>query len=522
MNKRIVVFGFTLFLIAIFTSNAMAQDKKFTLEEATIADIHAAMKSGKLTCHKLVEMYLARIAAYDKKGPALNSILTINPKALETADEMDKTYATSGFVGPLHCIPVVLKDNYDTADMPTTDGSKVLEKSIPPADGFLVKKLKKAGALILAKANMHEMALAGVTVSSLGGQTLDPYDLTRTPGGSSGGTGAAIAANFAALGMGSDTVNSIRSPASACNLVGVRPTKGLLSRAGIIPVSLTQDAAGPIVRTVKDAALMMDVMTGYDPADPVTAWSIGRTKTYAASLKKNGLKGARIGVIKTLFGSKPEHEEVNRVMSKAVEVMKKQGAVIVEVSDPALDAGKLNAEGDVQRFEFKTVFNNYLAGLGPDAPVKNLAEFLAVGTYHKPSLEKFLTDTQSMENPLNEPEYKDRLLRNGKLQQTVMSLMADNRLDALVYPLQKRLVVPVGELNQADRNGILAALTGFPAIDVPAGFSTPTANAPLGVPVGLDFFGRPWSEDTLFSLAYSFEQATKHRRPPVSVPSLSK
>ena len=496
----------------------MVQDKKLTLEEATIADIHAAMQSGKLTCRKLVEMYLARIAAYDKKGAALNSILMINPQALETADKMDKTYATSGFVGPLHCIPVVLKDNYDTADMPTTGGSKILERSIPPADGFLVRKLKKAGALILAKANMHELALVGVTLSSLGGQTLDPYDLTRTPGGSSGGTGTAIAANFAVLGMGTDTVNSTRSPASACNLVGVRPTKGLLSREGIIPVSFTQDAAGPIVRTVRDAALMIDAMTGYDPADPVTAWSIGRTKTYTASLKKNGLKGARIGVIKTFFGSKPEHEEVNRVMAKAIEVMKKQRAVIVEVNDPALEAEKLNEEGDVRRFEFKAVFNNYLAGLGPKAPVKNLAEFLAVGTFHKPSLEKFLTDAQNIENPLNQPDYKNRLLRNTKLQQIVMSLMADNRLDALVYPLQKRLVAPVGELNQADRNGILAALTGFPAIDVPAGFSTPTANAPLGVPVGLDFFGRPWSEDTLFSLAYSFEQATKHRRPPMSVP----
>ena len=520
MSKRIWVFGFTLFLLGVFSLNGMAQDKKFILEEATIPDIHAAMKSGSLTCRQLVEMYLARIAAYDKKGPGLNSILTINPKALEIADELDRTYAKSGFVGPLHGIPVALKDNFDTADMPTTDGSKILEKSIPPGDAFLVKKLKEAGALILIKTNMHEMALAGVTVSSLGGQTLNPYDLTRTPGGSSGGTGAAIAANFASIGTGSDTVNSIRSPASACNLVGVRPTKGLLSRAGIVPVSLTQDVAGPITRTVAEAARMLDVMTGYDPADPVTAWSIGHAKTYTAFLNKEGLRGARIGVLKTLFGSKPEHEEVNRVMANAIEVMKKEGAVIVEVTDPALDAGKLIEEGDVQRWEFKTVFNSYLAGLGPNAPVKNLAEFLAVGTYHKPSLEKFLTATQSLENPLNEPEYKDRLLRIAKLQQMVMSLMADHRLDALVYPLQKRLVVPVGELNQADRNGILAALTGFPAIDVPAGFSTPTTSAPLGIPVGLDFFGRPWSEGTLFSLAYSFEHATKFRRPPVSVPPL--
>jgi len=522
MKKRILVFGFTIMFLCALTQKGMAQERKFILEEATITNIHVALKSGKLTCHNLVEMYLARIAAYDKKGPALNAVLTINPKILEIADEMDKTYAKSGFVGPLHCIPMALKDNYDTAGIATTGGSKVLEKLIPPEDAFVVKKLKKAGALVLVKTNMHELALAGVTVSSLGGQTLNPYDLTRTPGGSSGGTGVAIASNFAAAGMGSDTVNSIRSPASACDVVGFRPTKGLLSRAGIIPVSFTQDAAGPIVRTVRDAAVMMDVMTGYDPADTATAWSIGGTKIYTTALKKNGLKGARIGVLRTLFGTKPEHEEVNRVMEKAIEVMKKQGAVIVEVSDSALDAGKLNSEDDVQRYEFKTVFNNYLASLGPNAPVKNLAEFLAVGTYHKPSLEKFLTDTQSLTNPLNDPDYKDRLLRIAKLQQTVISLMADNRLDALVYPLQKRLVVPVGELNQADRNGILAGLTGFPAIDVPAGFSSPTATAPLGVPVGLDFFGRPWSEDILFKLAYSFEQAAKIRRSPVSVPPLAK
>jgi amidase len=499
----------------------MARKRTFHVEEATIADIHAAMQAGRLTCRQLVEMYLARIAAYDIDGPGINSILTINPKALDLANRLDKTFAKSGFMGPLHGIPVVLKDNYDTADMPTTNGSSVLEQSIPPADGFLVKKLKQAGALVLAKVNLHEMALAGVTLSTLGGQTRNPYDLTRTPGGSSGGTGAAVASNFSLLGMGTDTVNSVRSPASACNLVGVRPTKGLLSRAGIIPVSFTMDAAGPIVRTVRDAAVMMDVMTGYDPADPATAWSINRTKIYTDCLNKKGLKGARIGMFKTFFGSKPEHEEVNRVMSKAIKIMKQQGTIIVEVSEPFLDSVRLLAEVDVQRWEFKTVFNTYLAGLGPNAAVKDLAALLAAGTYHKPSLEKFLTETQNLENPLDEPEYKERLLHIVKLQQTVMNLMAGNRLDALVYPLQKRLVVPIGELNQADRNGILAGLTGFPAINVPAGFSAPTSTAPLGVPVGLDFLGRPWSEDTLFSLAYSFEQAAKLRRPPASVPPLS-
>jgi Asp-tRNA(Asn)/Glu-tRNA(Gln) amidotransferase A subunit family amidase len=467
-------------------------------------------------------MYLDRIAAYDKKGPALNAILRINPNALELADEMDKQFARSGSIGPLHCIPTILKENFDTADMPTTAASAALDGLIPPADGYLVKKLKAAGALILAKANMHELARAGVTMSSLGGQTLNPYDLTRTPGGSSGGTGAGIAANFATIGTGSDTVNSIRSPASANDVVGFRPTGGLLSRAGIVPVSITQDCAGPITRTVTDTARMLDVMVGYDPGDPLTAWSIGRVPaTYTAFLDSGGLRGARIGVLRTLFGTGPLHAEVNQVMARAIGIMQEQGATMVEVSEPSLDAGKLNHDGDVQKWEFRPGLNEYLAGMGSKAPVKSLAELIASGRFHKPSLESFLVSAQTLEKPLEDPEYKNRLLLHRKIQQTVMSLMADHRLDALVYPLQKRLVVPAGEMDQADRNGILAALTGLPALDVPAGFSPPSATAPDGVPIGMDFLGRPWSEPTLLRLAFAFEQASRVRRPPALFPPLS-
>jgi len=499
----------------------LSKNAELTLEEMTIAEIHSAMKSGLLTCRSLTQMYLERIEAYDKKGPIINAILTINPKALEIADELDKTYAKTGFSGPLHGIPVLLKDNFDTADMPTTAGSVILAKSFPPVDGFSVRKLRQAGALILAKTNMHELALAGLTVSSLGGQTRNPYDLSRTPGGSSGGTGAAVASNFGVIGTGTDTVNSIRSPASANSLVGLRPTRGLVSRAGIVPVSFTQDAAGPITRTVADAARMLEVMAGYDPDDPATAWSIGHVANYTAFLDKRGLKGARIGILKTLFGTKPEHLEVNRVIDRAIEAMEKDGAILIETGDPLFDSDELIQNGDVQRWEFKTTFNNYLAGLMPNAPVKDLAQFIAVGTYHKPVLERFLTAAQNMQSSMSEVEYKDRLLRIQQLQQRIVTLMADHRLDTLVYPLQKRLVVPIGEENQADRTGILAALTGFPAIDVPAGFSSSTPSAPIGVPVGIEFFGRPWSESALIRFAYAFEQTTKFRCPPVSVPFLS-
>ena len=276
----------------------------FCLEEATINHVHEAMRAGKLTCRQLVEDYLERIVAYDKQGPALNAVILVNPRARETADELDAHFRESGFVGPLHGIPVLLKDNVDTADMPTTGGSLSLAGVVPDDDAFIVQKLRKAGALILAKVNLHEFAVWGETASSLGGQTLNPYDLTRTPGGSSGGTGAGIAANLGMVGIGTDTVNSIRSPASACSLVGFRPTLGLVSRDGIIPYSLTQDTAGPITRTVADAVKVLDAIAGYDAAEQSTALAAGHIpERYADFLGAGGLHGVRLGIIKSFFGA---------------------------------------------------------------------------------------------------------------------------------------------------------------------------------------------------------------------------
>jgi amidase len=493
----------------------------FEVEEATIAGIHQALGDKSLTCHALVQSYFDRINAYDHKGPSLNSILTLNPNALAEADERDAQYARAGLTGPLHCIPLVVKDNYNTADMPTTGGSAALEGAQPKADAFVVAKLRRAGAIILGKSNMHEFALSGTTASSLGGQTLNPYDLTRTPGGSSGGTGAAIAASLAVAGTGSDTVNSIRSPASANALVGIRPTKGLLSRAGIIPVSQTQDAVGPIARSVADATRMLEVMAGYDPNDPSTAWSVGYAPaTYTPFLESDGLRGARIGLLKTMLGGGPEHQEVNAVVAEAVAAMKKAGAVVVEVDDPALGAAKLIAENDVQKYEFKSLINAYLASI-PAAPAKSLEEIIASGKFHKASLETFLKSAQSYQSGMEEPDYLVRLMRNARTRDRLISLMAEHQLDAVIYPLQQRLVVPLSEINQADRNGILASVTGFPAITVPAGFSRPTATAPLGVPIGLDILGRPWSEGRLIQIAQGFEHATQSRKPPLSAPPLN-
>jgi amidase len=521
-NWRTVVKNLVLRIIGVtallITSEVGAQN--FAIEETTIASVQQALQTRATTCRQIVQAYLDRIAAYDHKGPAFNSILTLNPKALSEADRLDAERANGAAMGPLYCAPLVLKDNYNTADLPTTGGSASLAGMQPPADAFVVGRLRKAGAIILGKSNMHEFALSGTTVSSLGGQTLDAYDPTRTPGGSSGGTGVAVAANLAIAGTGSDTVNSIRSPASANAVIGIRPTKGLLSRSGIMPVSETQDAIGPIARTVTDAARLLEVMAGYDQNDPSTAWSVGNTPTgYVQFLKPYGLRGARIGLLKTMMGNGPEHQEVNGVMAAAIAALKGGGAEVIEVDAPALDANKLNTDNDVQKYEFKALMNAYLSTI-PNAPAKSLAEIIASGKFHKPSLEKFLLSAEGFANGMEEPDYKERLLRNQRTRQALVSVFAEHRLDALVYPLQKRLVVPLTELNQADRNGILASVTGFPAITVPAGFSQPTATAPLGVPVGMDILGRPWSEGRLIELAYGFEQAVHARKPPTSAPPL--
>jgi amidase len=492
----------------------------FVPEEATISDIHGALREGRTTCVQVVQAYLRRIDAYDDRGPALNAIITLNPRALETAAAMDQAVAASRTVlRPLHCIPVVVKDNHDTADMPTTGGSLTLAASVPPRDAFVVRKLREAGAIILAKANLTELARGGTTVSSLGGQTRNPYDLTRTPGGSSGGTAAAIAASFGVTGTGSDTGQSIRSPASAQNLVGLRPTRGLVSRSGIIPVSTTQDEAGPITRTVADAARMLDVMAGHDPDDPITAFGAHRIPTtYAASLRPDALNGARIGVLTDFLGRDPVHQEVNAVTEGVIKRMAGAGATMLRITIPALD--RLTRDIQVAEYEGKVAFNQYLTALGPRAPVKTFDEFVARGQFHS-SLKASLEADRRVVDGLNDAEYKNRLLRRDELRKAVMNVMATNRLDAILYPHQRRLVVPIGE-DQVDRNGVLSNSTGFPAITFPGGFSRPTASAPLGVPVGIELLGPEWSEPTLLALAFAFEREAKARRPPASTPPVSR
>jgi Asp-tRNA(Asn)/Glu-tRNA(Gln) amidotransferase A subunit family amidase len=503
--------------VMLLTNGAGAESavKPFHLEEATIGDVQAAYMSGTLTAAKLVQAYLERIQAYDQAGPRLNVVIFLNPKAQEEAAALDEHLRTTGkFVGPLHGIPVLLKDNVNTKDMPTTGGSLSLAGYTPSTDAAITQKLRSAGAIILAKVNLHEFAIWGQTVSSIRGQTLNPYDLTRTPGGSSGGTGAGIAANFAVAGIGTDTVNSIRSPASANSIVGIRPTLGLVSRAGVIPYSFTQDAAGPLARTVTDAAKMLNVLVGYDPNDPATAWSVGNIeKDYTKFLKADGVKGKRIGVLSSFFGNAPVNEEVNKVARRAVEDLRRSGATVIELSTPDLDSGKMTSDISVHLYEFKLALNDYLAS--GNAPVKSLEEIIASGKFH-PDIGDSIKKAQSLEM---DDGYRLRLQKRSELQQRVMKIMADDRLDAIVFPHQQRLVVSVGE-TQVERNGALGSVTGFPSIVVPGGFSAKTPTAALGVPVGIEFFGRPWSERVLIEIAYGYEQATKHRRPPPSTPPM--
>jgi Asp-tRNA(Asn)/Glu-tRNA(Gln) amidotransferase A subunit family amidase len=504
-------------VVALVAAGPTIASAKFKLEDATIADVHQAFKSGELTAKKLVEMYQKRIEAYDQKGPKLNIVIYLNPKALEEAAALDAKFKKSGPVGPLHGIPVLLKDNVNTKDMPTTGGSLSLKGYTPPYDATITKQLRDAGAIIVAKVNLHEFAVWGESVSSILGQTLNPYDLTRTPGGSSGGTGAGLAANFGLLGIGTDTVNSIRSPASANSIVGIRPTLGLVSRYGVIPYSFTQDVAGPMARTVTDATKMLNVLTGFDPGDLATAWSVGNIqKDYTKNLKKDGLKGKRIGILRSFFGKDAIHQEVNAVTNKAIEDCARLGATMVELDTPDIDSGKIAGDISVHLYDLRPDLDSYLGDPKNNTPVKSLEQIIASGKFH-PGIEKNIKEAMTLKQ---DASYFERLAKRARLQDRVMALMAEKKLDALIFPHQKRPVVPVGG-TQVERNGSLGSVTGFPSIVVPGGFTKPTETAKIGVPVGIEFLARPWTEGLLIEIGYGYETGTKNRRVPPTTPKLA-
>jgi Asp-tRNA(Asn)/Glu-tRNA(Gln) amidotransferase A subunit family amidase len=499
----------------------------FRVEEATIAQIQDALKAGRLTCRTLVEQYLRRIEAYDKNGPAINAIVMTNPRALDEASDLDRRRSQGAFVGPLHCVPMIVKDNFETIGLQSANGSLALAGFASDKDAFQVRKIKEAGAIVLAKSNMAEWAFTPLeTVSSiLPGYTKNPYALDRVTAGSSGGSAAAVAASFGAAGLGSDTGNSIRGPASHQALVGIRSTMGLTSRAGVMPLNLLADIAGPMARTVQDAVAVFQVIVGEDPNDPATAAAHGRKpENYRAAVIGDGLRGARIGVLREAYERAPPGSterdttdpEIVQVFMDAAGELRRAGAVIIDpVKVEGLDTIR-RAQGVGPCMGFKYDINRYLASHGDRVPVKSLADVVKSGRFH-PSVQRRLE--QANEGPENGPEtpackaefeYRDRVRR------AVLKLMDEQNLDALVYPTWSNPPRLIGDLNTpaGDNSQFFSPTTGFPAIQVPMGYTRGV------LPAGITFFGRAWSEATLIRLAYGYEQATKHRRPPASTPPL--
>ncbi|MGI8496247.1 MAG: amidase [Gemmatimonadaceae bacterium] len=492
----------------------------FELEELTIAELQDGMRSGKWTSRQLVERYTARIDELDRRGPSLSHVLELNPDALAIADALDAERKAKGVRGAMHGIPVLIKDNLATADkMMTTAGSLALVGATVPRDAFVVQRLRAAGAVIMAKTNLSEWANFRSTHSSSGwsargGQGKNPYALDRTPSGSSSGSGGAIAASYAAVAIGTETDGSITSPAAACSLVGLKPTVGLVSRAGIVPIAHSQDTAGPMARTVTDAAILLGAITGVDARDLATTPSKGKSRSdYTSFLDAKGLSGARIGVARTRYmGYSPA---TDKLVVQALDVMKQQGATIVDPANIAT-AGKFDdSEFEVLLYEFKADLNAYLADLGPSAPVRSLRDIIAFNEKTRakemPYFGQEIMEMAEKKGPLTSAAYRKALAKDQLLSRTkgIDATMDKQRLDAIVAPTQgpPMLIDLVNGDPSSASSTTPAAVAGYPSITVPAGYVD-------GLPVGISFFGRAWSEPTLLKLAYAFEQATKVRRPP--------
>ena len=498
----------------------------FPLEEVTVTQLQEWMTSGRYTARQVAEFYLRRIDEIDRGGPALHAVIEVNPDALAIADALDAERRAKGVRGPLHGIPVLIKDNIDTADrMLTTAGSLALEGTRPAADAFIVARLRAAGAVILGKTNLSEWANFRSTHSTSGwsgrgGQVKNPYALDRNPCGSSSGTGAAIAADLSAIGVGTETDGSIVCPSGANGLVGIKPTLGLVSRTGIIPIAHSQDTAGPMTRTVADAAVLLGVMAGVDPADPATKNSGAHAADYVKSLDRAALKGARIGVArKQYFGYSAV---TDRLVDQAIADMKAQGAVIVDPTDIPT-ASKMDAcENEVLLYEFKADVNKYLAARGPSSPVHSLEDLIAFNERENaremPFFGQELFISAQKKGPLTTPAYRAALAKCGALAraQGIDLVLRRHRLDAIVAPTGSPAWTT--DLVNGDHftgaSSTPAAVAGYPSITVPAGYA-------FGLPVGLSFIGGAWSEPRLIGLAYAYEQATRHRHPPTLPPHIN-
>jgi Asp-tRNA(Asn)/Glu-tRNA(Gln) amidotransferase A subunit family amidase len=499
------------------------QSGPFHLLDATIEGIHAAMRAGQLTSRELVQLSLDRIAAYDQRGPTLNAVQTVNPAALQEAERLDARLRDSGLGGPLHGIPVVVKDQVETSDMATTFGSAIFKEFVPARNATVVERLRAAGAVIVAKNTMSEFAQPGYHGSAFG-VCRNPYDLARAPGGSSCGTAVAVAAGYGVVGVGEDTGGSIRNPASYNGLVGLRPTPGLVSRFGMLPGTPIRDTLGPMARSVRDAAILLDVMAGYDPRDPTTAYSVSHVPaTYTSFLDPDGLRGLRLGVIRDSIGgtSDPEAEDYRQIraaIDRALADMAESGAEIVDplAVAPILELLRRPGGGG----ESEAAMDRYLAEHA-NAPVRTLREIvLAPDGQVMPSQRAQLAE--ALGKTTRDVGYLDMLLTREELRQAVLALMADQNLDAIVFATMEHAppLIPADILTSPESrrsrggNSALSPAIGFPALTVPAGL---TAD---GLPVGINFLGRPFGEGLLFRIALAYEGAGVHRAAPKTAPPL--
>jgi Asp-tRNA(Asn)/Glu-tRNA(Gln) amidotransferase A subunit family amidase len=508
-------------LILLHTGLVIAQPATpFEIEEATIAQVHDAMRAGHLTCRNLVAQYLKRIDAYDKNGPAINSLVVVNPDALKQADDLDRRFAQSGLTGPLHCVPMIVKDNFETVGLQTANGALAFSGYLAEKDAFQVQRIKQAGAIVLAKSNMAEWAFSPYeTVNSiLPGYTRNPYALDRVTAGSSGGTAASVAASFGLVGLGSDTGNSIRGPSSHQALVGIRSTMGLTSRAGVFPLNLLADIAGPMARTVEDAAKVFQVIVGDDPADPVTAAAKDHLpQDYAGSLDRDGLRGAVVGVLRQAYERPTTDTEIVRVFQAALEDMRRAGATIVDPANvDGLDSIR-RPQGAGPCMGFKYDLNHFLASRGDRVPMKNLTDIVKSNRFHPNNQRRLETAESGPENGPDSAACQADSAYREQVRQAVVKTMDRLKLDAFVYPTWSNPPRLIGDLNtpHGDNSQFYSPTTGFPAVNVPMGF---TRGGTL--PAGMTIYGRAWSEAKLIKLAFAFEQATHHRRPPAITPPL--
>ena len=512
--------GFRLIAVGLLSAGFVSAQTgaPFEVEEATIAQVHDAMREQRLTCRQLVDAYIRRINAYDKNGPAINAIVIVNPDATKEADELDRRFAQSGLTGPLHCVPMIVKDNFETKGLQTSDGALAFAGYQPKEDATQVARVKAAGAIVLAKSNMAEWAFSPVeTVSSiLPGYTRNPYALDRVTAGSSGGTAASVAASFGLAGFGSDTGDSIRGPSSHQALAGIRSTMGLTSRAGVFPLNLRADIAGPMARTLEDAVNIFQVIAGEDPRDPVTAAARGHAiPDYSKSLDRNGLKGAVIGVLHEAYERDTTDPEIVQIFAGALEDLRRAGATVIDPAKVEGLEGVKRETGPVTCMGFKYDLNHFLADRNGQVPVADLAAILKSGKFH-PSTQKRLEDAEKgLENGPDSEACKTDDAYREQFRETVVKTMDRLKLDAFVYPTWSNPPRLIGDLNTpaGDNSQVFSPTTGFPAINVPMGYSRGGA-----LPVGITFYGRAWSEAQLIKLAYAYEQATMHRHPPVSTP----